>query len=298
MDFNLIQLDITVRTDDARQLCRSLPQQGSAFAAACRKNACRWPGRECRVCALQGTCQWDLVFGQRLACDPSALRRFQKPSLPFVFSFPLPPDTAGGVTVIHCGLVVIGQAIPCLEMLLEGFSETLSLLSAEIDLVGTRDFQGVVHPLGEGCIVNSSENLVVLSSHDLFEGRIWTAASLQIRLATPLRLFVDGRLLRDYDFSRFARSLLRRVSALAYYYGSHEFGCDYRELSRQADAVVCTDDRFTFATDRERKLSGLLGSGTFQGDFSGLFPFLQAGAYLHTGKGASFGLGAYELSEN
>jgi CRISPR-associated endoribonuclease Cas6 len=297
MDFNLVQLAITVRTDDARQLCLSLPLLGNGFAAACRRNLCRWPERTCAACSRQGSCPWDLVFGQRLSPDPSALKRFQKPPLPFAFAFPVPPAPADGVTEIQCGLVVIGLAIPCLDMLLEGFAEILAPLSAEIVRVGTRDFQGIVHALREGCVINSPESLVVLSSHDLFESRIWTDTTLHIQMLTPLRLFDAGRLVREFDFSRFARSLLRRVSSLAYYYGAYEFNCEYKELSRQADAVVCTDDGFRLTTDRDRRTVGLMGRGSFLGDFSGLFPFLLAGVYLHTGKGSAFGMGAYELPE-
>jgi hypothetical protein len=84
---------------------------------------------------------------------------------------------------------------------------------------------------------------------------------------------------------------------LAYYYGDLEFSCDYKELSRQADAVTCTDAHFVLAADRNRKRAGLLGYGRFQGDFTGLLPFLVVGLYVHAGKGSAFGMGAYELLE-
>jgi len=44
-------------------------------------------------------------------------------------------------------------------------------------------------------------------------------------------------------------------------------------------------------------MAGLMGHGRFRGDFSGLLPFLVAGLYVHAGKGAAFGMGAYELVE-
>ena len=212
-----------------------------------------------------------------------------------MFTFPSPHDPAGGSNEFECGLVVIGQAIPCLDMLLEGFSDILSPFAAEVLQVATRDYQGNIHPLGDGSGINCPENLVVLSSSDLLENRIWTDSDLHIRLLSPLRLFADGHLCHDFSFSRFARSLLRRISSLAYYYGACELDHDYKELSRQAEAVICTDNHFIPATDRNRKLSGLTGQGSFRGDFSGLMPFLIAGEYVHAGKGASFGMGSYEL---
>jgi hypothetical protein len=298
MDFNLVHLAITVRTDDAFQLSICLPLQGNEFAAACRKNTCRWPARDCTSCSRHESCDWNLVFGQTLSADPSALKRFQKPPLPFMFTFPSPHAPVDRATEIECGLVVIGQAIPCLDMLLEGFRDILLPLAAEILLIGTRDYQGTVHPLGEGTGINCPENLVVLSIHDVLENRIWMDTCLHIRLQSPLRLFEHGHLLADFDFSRFARTLLRRVSSLAYYYGRYEFTCDYKELARQADAVICTDNHFILAKDINRKMAGITGHGRFQGDLGGLLPFLIAGLYVHAGKGSSFGMGVYEILEN
>jgi CRISPR-associated endoribonuclease Cas6 len=297
MDFNLVNLAITVRTDDAFQLTLRLPLLGNEFAAACRKNSCRWPEKTCGSCSRQESCPWNLVFGQNLSSDPSALKRFQKPPLPFMFTFPSLHDLAVKATEIECGMVIIGQAIPCLDLLLEGFNDILVPLAAEVHMVGTRDYQGIVHPLGDGMGIIYPENLVVLSINDLSDNRVWPDSHLHIQLVSPLRLFEEGHLLGHFDFSRFARSLLRRVSSLAYYYGAHEIACDYKELSCQADAVICTDNHFIRATERNRKTAGITGDGRFRGDFGGLLPFLIAGLYVHVGKGSAFGMGAYELFE-
>jgi hypothetical protein len=296
MDFNLIDLAITVRVDDVFQLSLALPLLGNSFAAACRKTACLHPEKSCDSCSRQKECIWNLVFGQHLTPDPSALKRFQKPSLPFMFTFPCPADLVEHVTEIECRLVVVGRAIQSLEMLLEGFGEILSSFGAEVLSVDTRDYQGAVNQLGEGCGANYLKNLVILSSNDLFEHCIWTDNVLNIHLRSPLRLFEDGRLLRTFNFKRFAMSLLRRVSSLAYYYGAHEIASDYKELAHQADAIICLDDGFTFVAGGDRRISGVGGSGRFHGDFSGLLPFLSAGLYVHVGKGSAFGMGVYELS--
>ncbi|MBL0226377.1 MAG: CRISPR system precrRNA processing endoribonuclease RAMP protein Cas6 [Geobacteraceae bacterium] len=199
----------------------------------------------------------------------------------------------------ECGLIVVGQAIPHLSALLDGFSELLAdgacPVTAEVTGICSHDYQNTAHPFQDRCGVSHSENLVVLSSNVLFEEYTTMASTLHIRLNSPLRLSENGRLLVGFDFSRFARSLMRRVSSLAYYYGACEFDCDFRELSRQAEEVVCKEDRFSAAVGQNRKLSGVIGYGSFCGEFSGLMPFLVAGQYVHAGKGASFGMGCYEL---
>jgi len=214
-----------------------------------------------------------------------------------MFTFPSRHVLAEGTTEIECRLVVVGCAIQFLDMLLEGFGEILLPLDAEIVQVGTRDYQGITRPLGTGTVIRHPENMAVLSILDVAEKRIWTDTTLHIRMLSPLRLFEDGHLLRRFDFNRFAMSLLRRVTSLAYYYGAYEFDLDYKELARDAAAVTCTHDHFSLRTEKVRMVTGLTGSGRFQGDFSRLMPFLSAGLYVHVGKGSAFGMGAYELLE-
>ena len=297
MDFNLVNLSITIRSADARQLIDRLPLLGNEFAAACRQDSCRWPERECDPCPMRESCDWQLVFGQRLTSDPSALKRFQKPPLPFMFRFPFRQEPAENFSEIKCGLLVIGRAIACLELLLAGFRKILEPLGATVVQVGTRDYQGTIHPLVDILGVNYPENLVVMSINDLLESCVLTKSCLQIRLLSPLRMFEEGHLCDSFDFSRFAKSLLRRVSSLAYYYGGYESSWDYKELSRQADAVICMDNHFVIRKEQNRKMAGLTGCGTFRGDFNVLLPFLIAGLYVHVGKGATFGMGVYEFSE-
>lgn len=304
MGFNLVNLAITVRSDEAARLCYRLPLLGREYAAACRNISCRWPERQCDSCPDQGICGWHLVFGQKLASDPEALRRHQKPPLPFVFSFPMLEDIPRARNEIVCGLVVIGQAIPHIGMLLHGFADLLSDRSspvpADILLIACRDYQGtVLSSVGEHAFFRAvsmvPENLVIASTEGLLESRVWGSSDLHIRLLSPLKILEDGRPATRFDFGRFARSVMRRVSSLTYYYGESELDCDYREMSHQADEVICTDDHFCATKAQNRQLSGITGYGSFLGDFSRLMPFFVIGSYVHAGKGASFGMGAYEL---
>lgn len=304
MGFNLVNLAITVRSDDASRLCCCLPLLGKEYAAACRSIACRWPERTCDTCSTQETCGWHLVFGQKLTSDPAALKRHQKPPLPFVFSFPMPGDVPEAHNEMVGGLVVIGQAISHLGLLLEGFAELLSGSSnpvpAEILQIACRDYQGSIqHSAGDLAVSRTGslvpENLVIASTEGLLESRAWGGSELRIRLLSPLRLLEDGRPVTRFDFSRFVRSVMRRVSSLSYYYGESELDCDYKEMSRQVDDVICTDAHFRYLNLANKKMTGIIGYGSFLGDFSLLLPFIVIGSYVHVGKGASFGMGAYEL---
>jgi hypothetical protein len=253
---------------------------------------------------MQETCGWHLVFGQKLTSDPAALKRHQKPPLPFVFSFPIVELFSENQKNIVCGLVVVGPAIQYLEMLLSGFAEllsgALSEIPSEIIQIACRDYQDIVQPTSAGLeSIRSGNlvpgNLVIVSTEGLLESRIWGGTELHIRLKSPLRLFEDSRPVVQFDFSRFARSVMRRVSSLAFYYGEREFDCDFKELSRQIDDIICAEDHFYFTNSKNKKMTGISGYGSFTGDFSRLVSFLVIGSYVHTGKGSSFGMGAYEV---
>ena len=301
MGFNLVNLAITLRSNDASYLLHRLPLLGKKYAVVCRSFSCRWPQRACETCSVQETCGWHLVFGQELTSDPDALKRHQKPPLPFVFSFPVLGLISRDDKEIVCGLVVIGLAISHLEMLLNGFEELLSTqlspFSAEIVRIACRDYQGFVQcPSGNSrSMTLVPENLVITSTEGLLESRIWGGSELHIQLQSPLRLLRDGCPAVCFEFANFARSVMRRVSSLAYYYGEREYVCDFKELSHQTDDVICTADHFCYSDNKNKKMAGITGSGSFLGDFSGLVPFLVIGSYVHTGKGSSFGMGAYEV---
>jgi len=299
MEFNLVNIAITVQTDNALGFQQCLPNLFREFSSVFKGIACRCPARVCDQCSGKENCAWFIVFGQKLSVDPDALKRHQKPPLPFVFSLPVLPETVENDIMLECGLVVIGRAIQYLEVFLEAFAGLLASdfcpVSAKVIQAGSRDFQGDVLPIANSYGIMRPEDLIVLSAEGLLESRTWSCSEFGIRFLSPVRLIENGRPLVRFDFNRFIRSLMRRVSALAYYYCEFEFDCDYKELSRQAETIVCTEDHFCQAIGNNSKTNGITGYGTFCGDVFGLMPFLILGTYLHTGKAASFGMGQYEL---
>jgi hypothetical protein len=197
-------------------------------------------------------------------------------------------------------LVVIGSAIAHTQLLLQGFAELLIQntyqLKAEICSVACRDYLGQIQKTASVTVPNSlPTELVVASMDGILESRVVDNTELDLKFTSPLRLIEDGRPLARFEFGRFARSVMRRVSSLSYYYGECELDWDFKELSRLIDNVICTEDAFTFSKHPKIQLSGIVGFGCFLGEFRLLIPFLVIGSLVHTGKGATYGLGAYEV---
>ena len=299
MEFNLITLTLGIRTSNRTALSQRLLLAGEDYADACRQSACQLATRHCAGCSAHNRCDWQLVFGQQLSADPEALRRHQKPPLPFAFTIPIPEKTADPAGMLECEMVVVGRAISCLDMLLNGFK---ALLTAKKSPPGSallhtdvRDYQGTRYPLENADCPSRTGNLVVMSTEGILASCPRECSHLTIRLLSPLRLVVHGRQLKGFDFSIFVRSIMRRISSLASYYCGYEFNCDFKALSNLAQTVVCREDHFVMVGGGSWKTAGIRGYGCFNGDFGGLLPFLMLGSHVHTGKNAALGMGAYGL---
>ena len=300
MEFNLINLQFQITTDNTAALVQWLLRAGAEFSSACRDAICQWPVRDCLKCPERRKCPWDLVFSQELAVDPDALKRHQKPPLPFVFSFERLYSSTGDCGIVAVKLVVVGGAISCLDMLLTGLAVLLERhmvdFYCKLGIISSLDYQGDAHVIGKEVHIDNLRDLVILSASGLIDCRQqWSCDRIALNFTTPLRLVRKGHILKLFDPALFTRSLLRRVSSMAYYYGECS-EADFKELSCQSDRIICCEDKSDFNLWMgANKFSGITGNCLLSGNFDDLLPFFILGSYLHVGKGASFGMGNYTL---
>ena len=257
-------------------------------AAFCKALSCR--RLDCAGCLSCANCSYPTNFGQRIARDPEAVRRHQKPPLPFVFQFPMLTTSPNRGSLVECALTLMGCAVQdagryvaAVGLLLEALPAVLNRVEAECPGGGRAPVAGGDNPA-----------LPILSALDPSAAGPLPADRVAIRLLSPLKLMHDGRLLKRFTFSQFARTLMRRVSSLAYYYEGAEPELDYRWLSQRSDAVetVFSDCRFVSWNGRP---AGIVGTAHFGGDLEPFHLLLQLGLATQLGKGASFGFGRYRI---
>lgn len=255
---------------------------------ACFRRALACRRLDCAGCLLGAGCPYPANFGQNLARDPEAVRRHQKPPLPFAFRFPLfPPAPNRGLT-LECALTLMGSAAQYADRYIEAVRLLLAGFSA--DLVGV---EAECPGGGRAAVAQGREPaLPLLSALDPTETGPLAPDRVAIRLLAPLKLVHEGRLLKAFTFSQFTRTLMRRVSSLAYYYEGAEPPLDYRWLSRQSAAV-----EISFSDCRQvswqGRPAGIAGSAGFRGDLEPFHLLLQLGQATQLGKGAAFGFGRY-----
>ncbi|MBU5615342.1 CRISPR system precrRNA processing endoribonuclease RAMP protein Cas6 [Geomonas azotofigens] len=256
----------------------------SAFRAAlcCKRGDCTG----CR----RGDCAFPASFGQQIAEDPEAVRRHQKPPLPFIFDFPLLPPVPNRGRVCELTLTLVGSAIQHLP-------DYLAAVRLLIENKGGAEVAVAAEsPGGErtDCGNDGSLTLPLLGSLDPALTGPLPTETVAIRLLTPLKLVREGRLLKTFTFADFARTVMRRVSSLAYHYEGAEPALDYRWLSGQSETVRTVESDCRFVSWNGRP-TGILGTARFDGDLEPFHLLLQLGAATHLGKGASFGFGAYRV---
>jgi len=267
------------------------------FHTAFRRAAgCYSGGQACRA-GIDCPCR--SVFEQKLATDPSALRRFQKPPLPFAFKIPVLADRFSGGDEAELTLVIAGEVIRHLDLFIKavrllfsssGLFKGWQVVSVEaVSLDGT--YTAVPVEAGGG----EFASLPLLSFDELVSEGGGNCPGITVNFQTPLRLLHKGSPVQDLSFNMVAGALFRRISSLAYYYGREELPHDFKWLARRSQEVVCARSDLRWV-NRGGSLQGVEGVAEYSGDLADFIPFLQLGSRLNVGKGAAYGMGSYRFS--
>lgn len=293
MDIHFVQMFISI------QLVSNIPDRyllfrmRNPFQAAFRETV-DCTGSTCEEC-YSSDCPYLLAFSQRLSPDPSAVKRYQKPPLPFVFDMPVLPPIPNAGNTAEVGLVLVGRAVNHARTYISSVEVMLEAVGARIAKVETAGYDGVRYPL----VLSASSDVhevSILSSQGLESTEGAHGRELTVSVVSPLRLIHDGKPVRNMTPAQFLRALMRRVSAIAFYYGDAELDVDFKWLSRLSSAIRWSQRDFRWS-DWSRHVSGIIGNGTLVGDLDAFQPFLLLGGYLHLGKNASFGMGKLTMGE-
>jgi hypothetical protein len=254
----------------------------------------------CAGCPRISSCPYHQIFSQAISPDPSAVKRFQKPPLPFVFDMPLLAPIPNGGSTVEVGLTLAGPAVNHVTYFLGAVGllfrhwESVGKMMATVDKVESVDYAGNRAVVAEHGRAAFLDRLSSLSLDGLLKSTVLSPDTVGISISTPLCLIQNGRLLRQLSFPALVRNLFRRMSAIAYYYGGLEMELDYKWLSRNSTQITACIDEFRWV-EWSKSLYGVVGSGTFAGDLIDFLPFLLFGEHFHAGKGAAYGLGCYRL---
>lgn len=287
MDLNIVKLIITVKPDCFGGLVNKLAGSGRGFEQAFSNAVCINPGQACEACCEAEHCSFSAIAGRRLSPDPELVRRHQRPGLPYMFSFPteLYVESAFSLTLLGPAI----QCIPSIITAIGALGETDPVVSA-VDICGARTLGSSLPALAE---------LTILSAADQLENanfRYHGAKGLVLEVWSPVRLMQDGFEQGRLDPRLFIKAVIRRVSALAAYYGTAGDPEMFRGVASVAEQVRLSDFRPISVPKHLSRLRGVKGICRLEGDFDLMGPLLELGSSFNLGKGASYGQGAFEIS--
>lgn len=295
------------------------------FGAALRHVACMTRQPTCHACPLLSTCPYPRIFEappppthtlQQFSAIPNAY--VVEPPLPaagLLQASPAPGQAhpadwqAGDALVFH--QVLVGPAIAQLALVIFAWQRALaqgltkSRSPAELLQVDWLDANGTAHPVWQ-------QQAPVLLAHPAslcVPALPSPAQSLHLHIHTPLRLQHQGKPLRPAQLTPRAlvAAVARRVALVLEFHAQQpQWGAQVAATVAQAQTL--TDGRqlqwfdwirYSSRQQQEMTLGGVLGHWQLQGPapaLSAVWPWLWLGQWLHVGKNATFGLGAYTLS--
>jgi CRISPR-associated endoribonuclease Cas6 len=268
----------------------------------------------CKDCLLKEKCAYSYIFETSPPPDSSVLKNLDDIPRPFIIEPPLETKRIyRSDEKLDFNLILIGRAIDYLPYFIVTFKELGSAgigklrKNFELNSIRIHSIHGKTQD-----IVYSSKDETVRNVDSRFTWReiiensklkAHNSKFLTLRFFTPARLKHKDEYVNPPEFHVFIRTLLRRISNLAYFHCSQKLEIDYKNLISRAKKVKIekTDtqwidwERYSFAQKQRMKLGGFIGEVTYKGDFEAFLPFLLLGQYTHLGKGATFGMGWYEM---
>ncbi|MFZ5646387.1 MAG: CRISPR system precrRNA processing endoribonuclease RAMP protein Cas6 [Bacillota bacterium] len=295
------------------------PYKGSTlrggFGSAFRRIACSQRGLECPSCLLRAGCPYAYVFETSPPPGSEALRNYESVPRPFVLEPPLETRTEYGPGErIIFNLILFGKAVSYLPYFIVAFRELGELgigrmrkkyRLAEIRAVNPVSGEtGVVYRHEDQLVRNvgkamRSDIISELQSFDKASG----SGRITLEFQTMTRVKYEENFARRPEFHILIRSLLRRLSSLAYFHHGWELDLDFAGLIEQAKQVSISGDetrwvdweRYSSRQDNKMNLGGLVGRVTYNGPVAAFMPLLKLGELTHVGKGTVFGMGRYEI---
>ncbi len=282
------------------------------FGREFKRLCCPFRGSECATCRLRQGCSYAYVFETPVGEDAAMMRLYPHAPRPYTFDLPYGSgEKMRKSDIFECGFTLIGKAVgllPYVVCTLDTLAERglgAGRVRMRLDAVDCFRADGSMKRCYDSRKRRAVGGCEPLSLAQIgFEDRFGQARRLRLRFLTSVRIVYSGSLCRALPFHVFVRNLLRRASALSYFHCGKRLELDFTKIIRQAQNI--SQIRSELKWQRWKRYSsrqgvlidmgGLVGEAEYCGEALGQFhALLRLGEIVHVGKGATFGLGRYEV---
>jgi CRISPR-associated endoribonuclease Cas6 len=275
-----------------------------------RSVACFGDSQDCAPCQHKDSCHYHQIFEPSPPANADHLTNLASIPRPFIVAPLTRGDTRKPRDPIAFHLTLIGTVTSFLPYFILAFEE-LGKMG-----LGRDKTPFIVENVKFLPIEGSPQQIYSHNEHILHDS--WKPYSIQdilerfgdnpaehltLRFITPTRIEHKGIYEIAPQFEDLLRALLRRISALAYFYCHLELDLDYKGLIAWAEQVGIAQDnlrweklvRRSSRQGRKIDISGFIGEIEYAGELAEFMPVIRLGEIIGVGKGAAFGLGRYEV---
>lgn len=282
------------------------------FGQALKNVACALKRQDCGTCLLRDRCVYIYLFETPPPRDTDMMRLY--PSVPHPFVLEPPETKARYIPAGEClefGLVLVGKALELLPYFVyafislgeRGLGKEHGTFALEAVLSEDSGLPRRIYDINTQRLQVEHLEMSVAHLKQRIEA-LTSASKLVLEFRTPTRIKAEGHLKEAPEFHHLARTLLRRISSLAYFHCAQRLDLNYRELVLQAQRVQTSErdlswydwERYSTRQKQRMALGGFKGHIAFEGEFKDFLPLVVLGETLHVGKGATFGLGRYSIN--
>ncbi len=305
VEFNLAKFNFVLKLEEPAVL----PEyKGSTlrggFGVTLKKLCCFQRKKICSECLLREKCFYSITFESfpfKINKNYSIIKEIPRP---FVLEPPLEKKTQySKFEELIFSLILFGKAVGYLPYIIYTFIELgkigIGKKRTKFTLKEVRDFK-------DNLIYDSiSETMRNIDSSFCCEIKEFnkTISTLKLTFLTPTRIKYNGHYTDNPEFHIIIRALLRRISALLYFYCDQELKVDFKYLILKSKNVKIIKnetkwvdwERYSSRQNTKMKLGGFIGEVVYEGEFKDFLGLLQIGEYTHIGKNCTFGLGKYVL---
>jgi hypothetical protein len=277
------------------------------FGAALRRTACMTGAPTCPHCPLLHTCPYPAIF-EPPAPVSHPLQRFSRVPNPYVIeppAFGLRRLSAGETIAFH--LVLVGRALAQLPLITHAFERAFTHGFGRARVRGRLLALEAEGESGMQSVWNAEQSRILPHSQALTMPRLPSVRAIALRISTPLRLQNQGHPISP-DALRprtLFTAILRRASLLLELHAGMP-GIPPAQAGRLAAAAERVFDeralrwqdwtRYSSRQKQEMTLGGVVGEWRISGELDDLLPWFWLGQWVHVGKNATMGMGAYSIA--
>lgn len=298
------RLDFTVATPLTLPAFAGSTLRG-AFGGALRASTCMTKAKTCDGCPVLASCPYAIVFEPPPPPAGHPLQDFSQIPRAYVIE---PPQwgertyAAGDTLSFH--VVLAGRVIAQLPSILWAFHMGFQRGVGRSD--GRASLTRVWHmsAIGPASILNSPDGRIEAHEPVVPPAPAFAGSAVTLHFDSPLRLQTNGRRASADEFTprKLLTTLIRRIALIHEFHGAGPLSLDFKALASQAEAIGSERQlewrdwtRYSSRQQQKMDLGGVVGRWRLSGELAPFLPFLHLGQWLHLGKEATFGLGAYRL---